>query len=130
MRITAKRALGQLLLLLAIFTLSACKGKNEEAPVIPPITSPLSRDFIGFGVVTASFTHLTFDPVEDSPTKGYLRRGSLVRILKRQQVKTANGFSSWVLAEGSQQGWLREEVLEIYDNESRAKTASESLIKN
>jgi len=129
MRITAKRLLGQLPIILIFLTLFSCRGKNEDIPIIPPVTSPLSRDYIGFGVVTASFTHISSDPGDDSPPSGYLRRGSLVRILKRRQIKTGNGFSSWVLTEGSQQGWLREEVVDIYDNESRAKTASETMSK-
>jgi len=129
MRITANRVYGQLLVFCIFLTLCACRAKNEDIPVIPPVTSPLSRDFIGFGVVTVSFTHITSEPAGDSPSSGYLRRGSLVRILKRRQIKTANGFTSWVLAEGSQQGWLKEDVVDIYDNESMARTASEALSK-
>jgi len=127
MRVIGKGALGQLLFIIIIFFLSGCRAKKEENPVVPPVTAPLSREYIGFGVVNVSFTHISSGPAEDSPTSGYLRRGSQVRILRRQQVKAADGFSSWVLIEGGQQGWLREEVLDIYDNESRAKTASESM---
>ena len=111
-----------------------CNGKKEDGPVIPPVTSPLSREYIGFGVITASFTHLTAAPVDDSPSIGYLRRGSLVRIIKRQTIKTDNIFVSWVLTDGTADdintgGWLKEEVMDIYDNESQARTASETVLK-
>jgi len=112
----------------------SCDRKKEDIPAPPPITSPLSREYIGYGVITSSFTHITADPVEDSPSIGYLRRGSLVRIVKRQTIKTQNIFVIWVLIDGSVEdinaaGWLKEEVMDIYDNESQARTASESLFK-
>jgi hypothetical protein len=109
----------------------ACSGKKEDIPVIPPVTSPLSGNYIGFGVLTASYTHVIEKPEEGSASIGYLRRGDLVRIIKRQIVSTKGAASSWVLiyepsAGGSRalQGWLRENEMDIYDNESRAKTAA------
>jgi len=124
MRITAIHILGQLLLLLVLCN---CTGKKEEASVTPPATSPFSKDYIGFGVITESFTHILSDPGEDSPSTGYLRRGSLVKVLRRKTIKNADIFTSWVLIEGNQHGWLKEEVMNIYDSENQAKTASESL---
>lgn len=131
MRLTAKYAIGQALVFLVVMALCACDSKREEAPVIPPVTSPLSRNYIGFGVVIVSYTHISAEPAEDSVSLGYLRRGSLVRISKRQTVKTGNTSVSWVwvLAEGANQGWLKEEVIDIYDSESQAKTAIESLAR-
>jgi len=128
MRITLKRALGQLSLLLCL-SLYACTANKEESPVIPPVTSPLSRDYIGFGVIRDSFTHVMLDPAENSNSTGYLRRGSLVRILRRQTIRTQNSFVTWVLIEEEEQGWLKEEVMEIYDNENQARTASESMLR-
>jgi len=124
MRITAIHILGQLLILLL---LCCCTGKKEEAAVIPPVTSPFSKDYIGFGVIKESFTHVLSDPSEDSASIGYIRRGSLVKILRRQTIKSANVFTSWVLIEGNRHGWLKEEVMDIYDSENQAKTASESM---
>ncbi|MCL2210674.1 MAG: hypothetical protein FWB95_01995 [Treponema sp.] len=139
MRILGKYRLGQLskfislfLLALCLLFLSGCSGKKEELPVVPPVTSPLTKDYIGFGVIKNSFTHMSADPIEDSASLGYLRRGSLVKVVRRQIVKTEAGFVSWVLTDGgtaSVQGWLKEEVMDIYSNESQAKTASESLSK-
>jgi len=132
MRITLKRLLSQLSLLLFFLTffsflLCSCDSKKEEIPVIPPVTSPLSGDYIGFGVITDSFTHITADPSQGSPSIGYLRRGSRVRIIRRQIIKTQDGFVSWVLTDGQQQGWLKEDVMDIYNNENQAITASELL---
>jgi hypothetical protein len=105
----------------------ACGVKRDDSPVIPPVTSPLSRDYIGFGVITDSFTHIMTYPEDNSPSLGYLRRGSLVKILKRQIVRTNNRFTSWVFIDEVHRGWLREDVMVIYDSESRARTASESI---
>lgn len=129
MRITAKYGFGQLFLLLCILSLNSCGLKKEEIPAAPPLTSPLSGVYIGYGVITSSFTHINSDPAEDSPSLGYLRRGSLVKILRRQTIRTARGFTSWVLIDDSQYGWLKEEVMNIYDNESQARTASESILR-
>jgi hypothetical protein len=129
MRITVKHTVGQLLLLLTVMSVLACNGRKDETPVIPPVTSPLSRDYIGYGVITASFTHITSEPSQDSSSLGYLRRGSLVRIVKRQNVRAGGVFESWVQVDSVQNGWLKEEVMDIYNNESQAKTASESILK-
>nr|AGS52374.1 hypothetical protein [uncultured bacterium contig00077] len=122
-----KYALGQLLLILCILILASCHGKREDDTVSPPVTSPLTRDHIGFGVITSSFSHVSETPSEDSRFLGYLRRGTLVKVLRRQMVRTDNSFASWVLIDGSQYGWLKEEFLAIYESESQAKTASESM---
>jgi len=129
MRITLKYAFSQLLTVFVILALCACGAKKEEILVIPPLTSPLSRDYIGFGVITDSFTHITAEPSQDSRDLGYLRRGSLVKIIRRQTIRTESGFISWVFTDGSQQGWLREDVMQIYESEDQAKTASESMGK-
>jgi hypothetical protein len=131
MRITVKHTFGQLFFMLIIVVLCtlffSCDVKKEEIPVVPPVTSPLSGDFIGFGVITESFTHISADPSQDSSSLGYLRRGSRVRIIRRQIIKTQDGFVSWVLTDGNQQGWLREDVMDIYNSENQAITASELL---
>jgi hypothetical protein len=132
MRISAKHTFGQLYRLFGFFIivllmLVSCRVNREESPVIPPITSPLTRDYIGFGVITASFTHISVDPAENSASLGYLRRGSLVKVIRRQLLKTPESFVSWVLIDGQQQGWLREDVMNIYNNERQARTASEVM---
>jgi len=121
-----------LLVVFCLFALCSCYVKKEEIIITPPVTSPLSRNYIGYGVVTASFTHITAEPAADSPSISYLRRGSLVRIIKRQTIKTKDGFVSWVLAEQNaveEAGWLKEEVIDIYINESQARVASEFILK-
>jgi len=141
MRITRKYALGQLSLLLCFLTvfLSSCTAKGEEIPVVPPVTSPLTGGYIGFGVITASFTHITLDPRDDSDSLGYLRRGSLVKVIRRQIIRVSGNFIAWVLIDAEQrsssgeieflQGWLKEDVMSIYSNESQAKTASETILR-
>jgi hypothetical protein len=122
-----------------LIIMSACDRKREETPVIPPLTSPLSQTFIGFGVVNVSYTRVAAQPEEDNladdsaensagtASPGYLRRGSVVRILQRRLVKSQEKPESWVLVNGSCTGWLKESLVDIYDTESQARTASESM---
>jgi hypothetical protein len=118
-------------LICLLFLAVSCNGKKEEAPVIPPLTSPLSQSYIGFGVVNVSYTRITARPEEDSPegnaSGGYLRRGSVVSILQRRLVKNKDKLESWVLVQGSDKGWLRESLVDIYDSELQARTASEAM---
>jgi len=107
----------------------SCGGNRDDNPVVPPVTSPLTSDYIGFGVITDSFTHVNADPSENSESMGYLRRGSLVKVIRRQQIRTPEGFVTWVLIDGEQQGWLKENDIDIYNNERQAKTASDSMAK-
>jgi len=116
-----------LLIILLTLLICSCRTKKEEISVVPPVTSPLSGDYIGFGVIKESFTHISTDPSQESPSLGYLRRGSRVKIIRRQTVKTVDGYISWVLTDGQQQGWLKENVMDIYNNENQAITASELL---
>jgi hypothetical protein len=132
-----------------LFFLTACSGKKEETPVIPPLTSPLSQSFVGYGVVNVSYTRVTAAPEEDglesdgggeitaSGSASYLRQGSVVRILQRRQVKSQDKLESWVQVDGSGTGsaggtsaglgWLRESLVDIYDSEGQARTASEAM---
>jgi hypothetical protein len=108
----------------------ACDGRNEETPVIPPLSSPLSQAYIGYGVVNVSYTRISAGTAEDTATEnspGYLRRGSVVRIHERRLIKNGGKVESWVLVEGDSRGWLRESLVDIYDNRSQAITASESM---
>ena len=107
--------------------LSACNGRKEDNPVIPPVTSPLSNNYIGFAVINVSYTGVRAEPEEGSPSIGYLRRGSLVRVIERRTIIRSGSSVSWVFAEGNYRGWLKEEEMDIYSSESRARTASENM---
>ena len=104
---------------------------SNEISVLPTETRPLAREFIGFGVINISFTHLLDEPGPAGDSLGYLRQGMVVRVLERMQINNRGNFETWVFVEGNYQGpgsiiggWLQEAVMEIYDNESRANTAS------
>jgi hypothetical protein len=106
---------------------ASCFVKKEEAPVLPPLTFPLSQPHIGFGVVNVSYTGVSSDPGEGGTSLGYLRRGTVVRIIERRQVKTGGNTESWLLVEETYKGWLKETLVEVYGNESKAQTASEAM---
>ena len=125
MRLHHSYITGQVILFFCLL-FCACNGKQDEN-IIPPLTSPLSGNSIGFGVIKTSFTHVIAEPKENSASLGYLRRGALVRVVERRIVNDSGGSQSWVMVDTEQKGWLREEVMDIYDNESRAKTAARSM---
>ena len=110
------------LLLFSVF--AGCRRSSEDLPVVPPATHPLARQYIGYGVVNVSFTHLLDEPGSGGVSRGYLRRGTVVCIIERRQIINRTNPESWVFAEG---GWLVEAALDIYDNESRANTASKAM---
>jgi hypothetical protein len=108
-------------------TLSACNLKKEEKTVSPPLTFPLSQTYIGYGVVNVSYTRLNANIEESGSSSGYLRQGSVVRIIERRLVKTEGKTEAWVLVEGTAKGWLKESLIDIYSNESQAVTAAKSM---
>lgn len=124
------------ILLIFVSLFSGCRRQSEELPLIPPTTPPLTREYIGFAVVNVSFTHLLDKP--GGVSQGYLRRGTVVRIIERSIDRTNS--ESWIFAEGNYQtnsntpgstavtrGWLQESTVDIFDNESQANTASKAL---
>ncbi|MDR1411476.1 MAG: hypothetical protein LBI91_04655 [Spirochaetaceae bacterium] len=116
---------------LALFSLSCAPDfpgrKAGEAAVVPPATPPLSRPVLGYGVIGVSYTRVTAEPSPAALSLGYFRRGSVVEVVERRSVSRGEFAESWVFVEGAYRGWLREDAVQIYDNEARAKTASESL---
>ena len=117
-----------------MIALASCRRGSEELPVLPPATHPLSREYIGFGVVNVSFTHLLDEGGAAGVSLGYLRRGTVVRIIERRHIVSRGSEETWVFVEGNYQGsgsvsngWLPETALVIYDSESRANTASRTM---
>jgi hypothetical protein len=117
---------------LVFLLLGACGKNTGEIAVVPTSTPPLSRPVIGYGVVNVSYTLVTENPGEGEASLGYLRRGSLVKIIERRVLRKQETAEHWVLAEGTvpqgpYRGWLKESVVDIYSNEFQAKTAAESI---
>jgi hypothetical protein len=74
-------------------------------------------------VISASYVHVMDEPDSGGVALGYLRSGSIVQVLERRVVNT----ESWVLVEGTYRGWLREEVMQVFENEAKAATAAEFM---
>jgi hypothetical protein len=112
------------------FLVFSCGGGVREEPLVPPPTDPLRREYIGYGVARETYTHVVEEPGEGRSVLGYLRRGSLVRVLERRYSSPGaanSGRETWVLVEGAYRGWLPEREIQIFDSEARARTAAESL---
>ncbi|MDR0644883.1 MAG: hypothetical protein LBG05_08300 [Treponema sp.] len=109
-----------------IILFSCVRAKNSFS-IIPPPTYPLSRPLIGYGVIVPSYTNLSSDPDANSFSHGYMRRGTIVKILERKAVRKQDAIESWVFVEGGYKGWLYEDEVHIYDSEAQAITASEVM---
>jgi hypothetical protein len=105
----------------------SCTRSADEIPLLPPPTHPLSRSLIGYGVISASYTHVVDIPDPRGLSLGYLRRGSVVPVLERKYINNQGTTESWVLVDGNYRGWLREREIDIYDNKAQAQTAAEFL---
>jgi len=122
------------LLLYVIALAFSCNRSSEEQPVLPPATHPLAREYIGYGVVNVSFANLLNENDPKAVSQGYIRRGTLIRIIERTRTNNNGKIESWVLGESNYQasgavsrGWLQESALLIFDNESQAITASKTM---
>ena len=110
----------------SIFFVS-CSKMNQDITIIPPAAPPLSRETIGYGIMVNSYTHILDEPKQGAVSLGYVRKGTVVPVLERRMVDSAGGKESWVLVKGMYEGWLKEENIDIYENEAQANTASELL---
>ena len=135
MRVGLLYKIGQALVLIFSLAVFSCGGNREEIPVPPP-TNPMIREFIGYGVVNVSFVHVLNEPLQENASLGYLRKRSLVKIIERKSLANRGNVESWVKIDaeysgspdGTIQGWLRENTLNIYDNQFQAHTAVESML--
>ena len=120
---------------LIIFCILSCTKNPEEIPVIPPPTSPMVRDYIGYGVINVSFTHVLTEPQIDNTSLGYLRKKSIVKVIERRSLSNRGNAETWVridtdysgVPEGRIKGWLKENCLNIYNSEAQAQTAAEIM---
>jgi hypothetical protein len=125
------------LLLFVLVLLFSCQRSSNEVPLTPPPTHPLVRSFIGYGVVNTSFTHILDKPGREGVSQGYLRKGSLVKIIERRSLSNRGNAEFWVFIDEANQdssepgteGWLNELALDIYDSKAKAATASETMIR-
>lgn len=114
----------------ALFTavfLSSCKRGPVDAEIVIPITRPLSRTVIGYGVVTANYTRILDSRGSEGKSIGFLRKGSIVEILERRPVVKDSRAEIWVFTSGVYRGWLKESELHIYPSMAQAVTAAENL---
>jgi len=128
MKIRIKYIIGQVLFGAYIcLSLSSCGFKKEEKPISPPLTFPLSQSFIGYGVVNVSYTRVSANMEESGSSSGYLRQGSVVRVIESRMVKNEGKTEIWVQIDGTVKGWIKESLIDIYGNESQAVTAAKSM---
>jgi len=107
--------------------LTACGGRRNETPVLPPETAPLSQSYVGYGVINVLYTRLSVEATADGPASGHARMGTVVSIHERRLVRVGGGVESWLLVEGESKGWIPEDLVDVYANVSQARTASEAM---
>jgi hypothetical protein len=103
---------------------SLCWGCSPKLTAVPPAAPPLSREILGYGVVTASYTKVLDEPDAGSVVLGYVREKTILKVLERRLIKEGDTFAGWVLIDGGYRGWLPESAIAIYDNEGKAETAA------
>jgi hypothetical protein len=124
MRIIARNRFRVQAVFLALFVvLSACSPAERSIPD-PPSTPPLSRPLIGYGVVNVSYTRIMSEPGPDGVSLGYVREKTVLRVLERKLVQGGESPEYWVRVERDYSGWLPEKVVDMYDTEEKANTAS------
>jgi hypothetical protein len=107
--------------------LSSCERNSSEEDIVLPVTPPLSRSVIGYGVVNANYTRILDQQGNEGKSIGFLRKGQIVEILERRPVVVDEEAEMWVRASGPHTGWLKENELRVYSAKSQALTASESI---
>jgi hypothetical protein len=110
----------------AVF-LPRCRRLAGENEIIIPVTRPLSRTVIGYGVVNANYTRILDKHGDDGKSIGFLRKGTIVEVLERRPVVTDYAAEMWVLASGGYKGWLRENELQVYQSKAQAVTAAQTM---
>jgi len=115
------------LAIVALTLATACTGRRNDIPVLPPETSPLSQSYVGYGVINVLYTRLSTETTTASPAAGHARMGTVVRIHERRLVREGETTESWLLVEGETTGWIREELVNVYANISQARTAAEAM---
>ena len=110
-----------MILLFLVLGVIGCAPKEK---VDPPITNPLSRSVLGYGVVTVSYTRVMNEPGANGVALGFVREKTILAVLERRMIKEGETQQYWVLTDGIYRGWLPESVLRIYDNEGKARTAA------
>ena len=115
------RAFVVIILFYAIIGIPGCAPKSE---IDPPVTQPLSRLVLGYGVVTVSYTRIYNEPSFDGVSLGYVREKTILAVLERRLIREGETQEFWVLTEGNYKGWLPESVIKLYENEGKAQTAA------
>jgi hypothetical protein len=114
--------------LLVCLLLSSCGKAPTENAIVLPETPPLSRAFIGYGVINANYTHILAKIGDESSALGFLRKGSIVEVLERRSVAEGNAVEYWVFAAAENySGWLRESELRVYASSAQALTAAKNM---
>jgi hypothetical protein len=107
--------------------LSSCKRSSPEEDITLPVTPPLSRPAIGYGVANSNYTRILDKQGNDGKSIGFLRKGQIVEVLERRPLLVNEKAEMWVRVSGVYSGWLKESELQVYSTMPQAVTASESI---
>jgi hypothetical protein len=120
-----------------VFFAASCKPKLSFETLQPPETPLFVKEGVGYGVVNVSFAHVLEKPNPVSASTGLIRKGSIVTVIERRAVPSAEdpAIRLWAFVEargkegdpsGSKPvaGWLSGESLDLYENLAKAETAS------
>ena len=106
------------------FLLAGILGCVPKKEIEPPVTPPLSRPVLGYGVVTVSYTRVFNEPNNNGVSLGFVREKTILTILERRLIKEGETQQYWILTEGNYKGWVPESVIKLYDTKAKAQTAA------
>jgi hypothetical protein len=104
----------------------AAEGANNHSRLLPPpLTNPLNRTVLGYGVAANSFTPLVAEPgAETKGSSGYIRQGDIVEVTERRNLGDKGIWLKVRKNGGASSGWVPEKYMEVYDNKTQAETAA------
>jgi hypothetical protein len=118
---------------MALLMLISCAPQTQETPIDLPLTYPLSRVNLGYGLVIENYTRLLEKPDDKSGQTGLLRQGDIVILLERRIIKpgVAKTREYWDLCrdQDGKEGWLPQNALHFFERKEMAETAKQELSK-
>jgi hypothetical protein len=119
---------------------ASCSRNRNDSEIVLPVTPPLTRQAIGYGVINSSYIHILESRGEGNVSLGILRKGTIVKIIERRPLVIKGGTREmWLLASAPESqgenfaenvsGWMPEHDLRIYESLSQAETAAGRLLQ-
>ncbi len=107
---------------LCIVLFSGCNEKIRVAPDLEPTPDlALGNEW---ALITEPYVQFRVQPKANADSKAHARKGDIVQVVGKRFIQEGRQKVVWYQFES---GWLSENSLKIFSNESKALTAAKSL---